>query len=50
VSQPTPGEIEHSDSLELARIAFNFNHRVYGRLRQRIDVLNRLQICEATLL
>jgi len=38
--KPTPEEIEHKDSLDLARIAFNFNRRDYGRLRQMIDVLN----------
>ena len=35
-------EIEDNDALELARIAFNFNRRDYGRLRQMIDVLNGL--------
>jgi len=40
--QPTPEEIEDADGLELARIAFNFNRRDYGRLRQMIDVLNGL--------
>jgi uncharacterized protein (TIGR00730 family) len=40
--QPTPEEVEDKDSLELARIAFNFNRRDYGRLRQMIDVLNGL--------
>ncbi len=39
---PTPDEIEDKDGLELARIAFNFNRRDYGRLRQMIDVLNGL--------
>lgn len=37
---PTPEETEDRDRLELARIAFNFNRRDYGRLRQMIDVLN----------
>ncbi len=37
---PTPEEIEHEDHLNLARIAFGFNRRDYGRLRQLIDVLN----------
>ena len=37
---PTPEEVEDHDRLELARIAFNFNRRDYGRLRQMIDVLN----------
>jgi uncharacterized protein (TIGR00730 family) len=40
--KPTPEEIENKDELELARIAFNFNRRDYGRLRQMIDVLNGL--------
>jgi len=40
--KPTPEEVEDNDRLELARIAFNFNRRDYGRLRQLIDVLNGL--------
>jgi uncharacterized protein (TIGR00730 family) len=40
--KPTPEEVEDKDDLELARIAFNFNRRDYGRLRQLIDVLNGL--------
>jgi uncharacterized protein (TIGR00730 family) len=40
--QPTPEEVEGGDSLDLARIAFGFNRRDYGRLRQLIDVLNGL--------
>jgi uncharacterized protein (TIGR00730 family) len=40
--KPTPEEIEDNDNLELARIAFGFNRRDYGRLRQLIDVLNGL--------
>ena len=40
--QPTPEEVEDKDRLELARIAFAFNRRDYGRLRQLIDVLNGL--------
>jgi uncharacterized protein (TIGR00730 family) len=39
---PTPEEVEHNEHLELKRIAFNFNRRDYGRLRQLIDVLNGL--------
>jgi uncharacterized protein (TIGR00730 family) len=42
VIKPTTDEIEDNDGLELARIAFNFNRRDYGRLRQMIDVLNGL--------
>jgi uncharacterized protein (TIGR00730 family) len=37
---PTPEEAEAHDALDLARIAFGFNRRAYGRLRQLIDVLN----------
>jgi uncharacterized protein (TIGR00730 family) len=40
--KPAPEEVEHNEHLELKRIAFNFNRRDYGRLRQLIDVLNRL--------
>jgi uncharacterized protein (TIGR00730 family) len=39
---PTPEEIEGKDHLDLERIAFDFNRRDYGRLRQLIDVLNGL--------
>jgi len=38
--KPTPEEVEDQDHLDLARIAFGFNRRDYGRLRQLIDVLN----------
>jgi uncharacterized protein (TIGR00730 family) len=38
--KPTPEEIEDQDNLQLARIAFGFNRRDYGRLRQLIDVVN----------
>jgi uncharacterized protein (TIGR00730 family) len=38
--KPTPEEIEDRDHLDKARIAFGFNRRDYGRLRQLIDVLN----------
>ena len=38
--KPTPEEVEDSDHVELPRIAFNFNRKDYGRLRQMIDVLN----------
>ena len=40
--EPTAEEIEHGEHLELPRIAFGFNRRDYGRLRQLIDVLNGL--------
>ena len=42
VIKPTPDEVEDKDNLDLARIAFGFNRRDYGRLRQLIDVLNGL--------
>jgi hypothetical protein len=38
--KPTPEETADNDHLPLARIAFNFNRRDYGRLRQLIDALN----------
>jgi len=40
--EPTPEEREDNDQLDLQRIAFGFNRREYGRLRQLIDVLNSL--------
>ena len=42
IIEPTPEEREDNDHLGLARIAFEFNRRDYGRLRQLIDVLNSL--------
>jgi uncharacterized protein (TIGR00730 family) len=42
VINPTEEEIEDGNHLELPRIAFGFNRRDYGRLRQLIDVLNAL--------
>jgi uncharacterized protein (TIGR00730 family) len=39
---PTPEELEDDDNVELPRVAFGFNRRDYGRLRQLIDVLNGL--------
>src|SRR2546425_9891702 len=38
--EATPEEREDRDAVELARIAFGFNRRDYGRLRKMIDVLN----------
>jgi len=38
--EPTPEEREDNAYLDLPRIAFGFNRRDYGRLRQMIDVLN----------
>ncbi len=40
--EPTPEEVEDEDQVELPRIAFGFNRKDYGRLRQLIDVLNSL--------
>jgi uncharacterized protein (TIGR00730 family) len=40
--EATPDEIADDDNVELPRIAFGFNRRDYGRLRQLIDVLNGL--------
>jgi uncharacterized protein (TIGR00730 family) len=40
--KPTSDEIEDNDHLDLARIAFAFNRRDYGRLRKLVDVLNGL--------
>jgi uncharacterized protein (TIGR00730 family) len=40
--EATPEEVEADDNVALARIAFGFNRREYGRLRQLIDVLNAL--------
>jgi hypothetical protein len=39
---PTPDEVEDNDNIALPRIAFGFNRRDYGRLRQLYDVLNGL--------
>ena len=39
---PTPEELEDGDNVDLPRIAFGFNRRDYGRLRQLYDVLNGL--------
>ena len=40
VIEPTPEEIEGHDAVALPRIAFGFDRRQYGRLRQLIDALN----------
>ena len=42
VIKPTPEEREDDDHADLPRIAFGFNRKGYGRLRQLIDVLNGL--------
>jgi len=41
-TDPTPEEREDHDCLDQQRIAFGFNRRDYGRLRQMVDVLNSL--------
>jgi hypothetical protein len=38
--EASPEEREDNDHVELQRIAFGFNRRDYGRLRQLVDVLN----------
>jgi uncharacterized protein (TIGR00730 family) len=40
--EATPEEREDDDRLELHRVAFGFDRRQYGRLRQLIDALNSL--------
>jgi uncharacterized protein (TIGR00730 family) len=40
IIKPTPEERRDKDNLDMARIAFRFNRRDYGRLRQLINVLN----------
>jgi len=40
--KPTVEETADNDNLHLARIAFGFNRRDYGRLRQLIETLNGL--------
>ncbi|MGD0744574.1 MAG: TIGR00730 family Rossman fold protein [Verrucomicrobiota bacterium] len=42
IIKPTPEEREDNDHLDNARIAFGFNRRDYGRLRQLIDALNEV--------
>ena len=39
---PTPEELADTQHLDLPRLAFGFNRKDYGRLRQLIDVLNGL--------
>jgi hypothetical protein len=38
--EASPEEREDEDHVDLPRIAFEFNRRDYGRLRQLVDVLN----------
>jgi len=40
--EATPEERDDNDCLNLERIAFGFNRRDYGRLRQLVDLLNGL--------
>jgi uncharacterized protein (TIGR00730 family) len=40
--EATPEEVEDDDNVALPRIAFGFNRKDYGRLRQLYDVLNGL--------
>lgn len=40
--EPLPEERDDNDALQYPRIAFGFDRRQYGRLRQFIDVLNSL--------
>jgi hypothetical protein len=40
VIKPTPDEVANKEHLEIKRIAFAFNRRDYGRLRQLIDAVN----------
>ena len=42
VIEPLPAEVADHDALDLARVAFHFNRRSYGRLRAFVDALNRL--------
>lgn len=42
IIQPTADERDDDDCLDLPRIAFGFNRRDYGRLRELIDRLNAL--------
>ncbi|MCX8107757.1 MAG: cytochrome D ubiquinol oxidase subunit II, partial [Verrucomicrobiae bacterium] len=42
VIEPTPEEREDNDCLHLPRIAFGFDRKSFGRLRELIDRLNCL--------
>jgi len=42
VTEAFAEEVEDNQCTELPRIAFDFDRRHYGRLRQLIDVLNTL--------
>ncbi len=39
----TPWEVREQDRLDLERVALTFDNRSFGRLRQLIDALNRIQ-------
>jgi uncharacterized protein (TIGR00730 family) len=41
-AQPTAGEIEDGDALDLERLALDFDRRSFGRLRALVDALNSL--------
>ena len=40
IINPTAEELDNDDQVHLARVAFGFDRRQYGRLRQLIDALN----------
>ena len=40
ITPPLKEEVDDDDMVDLPRIAFGFDRRQYGRLRQLIDVLN----------
>jgi uncharacterized protein (TIGR00730 family) len=42
VVPPLPAEVADDDALDCDRLAFYFNRRSYGRLREFVDELNRL--------
>ena len=42
VAPPLPPEVADEDALDLERLAFHFNRRSYGRLRDLVDRLNAL--------
>jgi hypothetical protein len=42
VIEPTPAEVRDNDALDCARLAFLFDRRQFGRLRQLIDDLNSM--------
>lgn len=41
---PTPTEVSDDDALDLERLAFRFDRRSFGRLRQLVDELNDLVV------